>query len=136
MRNLGTSFPTVKRVQVPASEEPETAVDWKIVGDEWRDEPSTPDQLTNPKFTGTWIEGPQTFDEYVMDDKGKKRLNTLLALTDPPEAPRAVMLSLDKEWCPATAHYVILVSYRRIRYKQLVDVKLPKPAITHETPAL
>lgn len=84
------------------------------------------DQKENPKYAGTWMEGPLQFDEFDMGISDEKAaLNRLMALKDPEGAPGAVIETLHTHTFENHKHWKFLVGYRKVQYRTLVSRRVP-----------
>lgn len=123
----------VAKAKDEAQKQSEVWVPADDMKDHWSDEPSVGDQYTNEKYAGTFQEGPITTTLFTLSKADDcEELNKLMAQTDPPEAPRILLVGRTEVYNESKDHFKVLFSYRRIRYAKLI--KRPE-APKEEAPA-
>ena len=127
--------PVLKRAVVPVKAPVEggtrPAEVWEPAGDDhdWSAEPTVADQRTNPRYAGSWLEGPLAMRQFDLSlPADQAAINQMLAESEPPDAPRVAIESRDAVYCKMGMTWKILMTYRRISYRRLV--KRPETQLT------
>ena len=112
-----------------------------IPGEGMSEEPSTTDQMINPKYAGMWQRtalsvstftlGPQPTDSGLTDQT--KEFNEFLTQTEPAGAPRIELAANSRQWSERCGCWVVYVSYYRILYRKLMKEQRKEPP-AEETP--
>lgn len=91
-------------------------------GKDWHDDPQYEDQFE--RYPDSVRQGPsrtEVLDMSVKEDRA--HLDYLQELRDPPNAPRIMILELEKQFSPTKDNWMVWIVYRRYQYRRLVDKK-------------
>lgn len=101
-------------------------------GQVWGPKAEIRTQYLDPRFLGTWQEGPAITRQLNLSTAEEAALyNDLHARSEPPGCPELVFEHPARIEFHAGA-YVALVCYREVRYRRLVELNKSKPAPTNE----
>jgi hypothetical protein len=86
--------------------------------------PRFKDQLTNPLWRSTWIEGPPKYEQFNLGDPEQaKAFDRLCEESHPLGAAFVVVTGIREVFDEQSGNFKVLVKYRRIRYKKIISIK-------------
>jgi hypothetical protein len=86
--------------------------------------PRFKDQLTNPIWRNTWIEGPPRYEQFNLGDAEQVRaFDKLCEESHPLGAAFVVVYNVREVFDEQSGNFKVLVKYKRIRYKKIISFK-------------